>query len=127
MGGSGLVEALQCCYGPNSIAQMISGKAVSRAIRGHFLIESALTVILLRHVISCADILYQLVVWLSKFYLQFLKSTGSRRRVFEMANQLPGHSDSVGYYTLAQQTIMHTQNSLQNYKHMAKFVLQFSI
>jgi len=31
MGGSGFVEALECCYGPNSVAKMIAGKAVSRA------------------------------------------------------------------------------------------------
>ena len=30
-GGSGFVEALECCYGPNSVAQMIAGKVVSRA------------------------------------------------------------------------------------------------
>jgi len=52
MGGSGLVEALECCYGPNCVGQMISGKAVSRAVRGHFLVESALTVILLRHIMG---------------------------------------------------------------------------
>ena len=36
-GGSGLVGALECCYGSNSVAQMIAGKVVSRAIHGHFL------------------------------------------------------------------------------------------
>jgi len=52
MGGSGLVGALECCYGSNSVAQIFAGKVVSRAIHGHFLIESALTVILLRHVMG---------------------------------------------------------------------------
>jgi len=52
---SGLVEALECCYGPKSVAQMIAGKAVSRAIRRHFLIESALTVILSRHVMGISS------------------------------------------------------------------------
>ena len=28
-GGSDLVGALECCYGSNSVAQMIAGKAVS--------------------------------------------------------------------------------------------------
>ena len=42
MKGSGLEEALEQVYGTNAIAHMMSGKAVSRALRGHFLVESAL-------------------------------------------------------------------------------------
>ena len=42
MDGSGLVEALQCCYGPVATSHMMTGKAVVRAIRGHFSVESAL-------------------------------------------------------------------------------------
>ena len=42
---SGLSEALECCYGSNAVI-WISGKAVSRAIRAHILIESALYVLL---------------------------------------------------------------------------------
>ena len=41
--GSGLEEALHCVYGPNAITHMMSGKAVSMALRGHFLLEAALT------------------------------------------------------------------------------------
>ena len=41
MNGSGLHELLETCYGPNSIDHM-SGKAVSRDLRGHFLVEAAL-------------------------------------------------------------------------------------
>ena len=43
MKGSGLEEALGTVYGPNAVTHMITGKAVSRALRGHFLIEAALT------------------------------------------------------------------------------------
>ena len=43
MKGSGLEEALGCVYGPNAVTHMMSGKAVSRALRGHFLLEAALT------------------------------------------------------------------------------------
>ena len=32
MCGSGLADALQCCYGPNTVAQMMTGRAVARAI-----------------------------------------------------------------------------------------------
>ena len=42
MKGSGLEEALETAYGPNAVTQMMSGKAVSRALRGHFLVEAAL-------------------------------------------------------------------------------------
>ena len=40
MKGSGLEEALETVYGPNAVAHMISGKAISRALRGHFLVEA---------------------------------------------------------------------------------------
>ena len=43
MKGSGFEEALGCVYGPNAVTHMMSGKVVSRALRGHFLLESALT------------------------------------------------------------------------------------
>ena len=45
MDGSGLSELLATCCGPNAVIHMLSGKAVSRAIRGgggHFLVEAAL-------------------------------------------------------------------------------------
>ena len=42
MKGSGLEEALEMIYGPNAVNHMMAGKAISRALRGHFLIESAL-------------------------------------------------------------------------------------
>lgn len=42
MKGSGLEEALETVYGPNAVNHMMSGKAISRALRGHFLVEAAL-------------------------------------------------------------------------------------
>lgn len=48
MKGSGLSEALQTSYGRNAVEHMMSGKAVSRALRGHFLASSALTTKLLK-------------------------------------------------------------------------------
>jgi len=41
MKGSGLEEALEQFYGPNAVMHMMSGKAVSRALCGYFLVESA--------------------------------------------------------------------------------------
>ena len=43
MKGSGLEEALGCVYGPKAVTHMMSGKAVSRALHGYFLLEAALT------------------------------------------------------------------------------------
>ena len=40
MWGSGLSEALQEIYGTNAVKHVISGKAIGRALRGHFLVGS---------------------------------------------------------------------------------------
>ena len=50
MNGSGLSNVLETAYGPNAISHMMSGKAVSRAIRGHFLVDSALMIKLMQKV-----------------------------------------------------------------------------
>ena len=43
MKGSGLEELLETVYGENTVQHiMMTGKAVSRALRGHFLAEAAL-------------------------------------------------------------------------------------
>ena len=55
MAGSGISEASECCYGPNAVIQMLSGKAVARAVRGHFLVESALTTVLLKSVLDSTE------------------------------------------------------------------------
>ena len=47
MKGSGISEVLGTVYGSNAVEHMISGKAVSRALRGHFLVLSALNTKLL--------------------------------------------------------------------------------
>ena len=47
MSGSGLNEVMQTVYAANSVVHMLSGKAVQRAIRGHMLIDNALTVLLI--------------------------------------------------------------------------------
>jgi len=47
MVGAGLSEALETCYGPVTVTHMMTGKAYSKAMRGHFLVESALMVLLM--------------------------------------------------------------------------------
>ena len=53
MKGSGLEEALETAYGHNSVTHMISGKAISRALRGHFLVEAALVNKLISALLPC--------------------------------------------------------------------------
>ena len=52
MKGSGLEDALEEPYGKSTVPDLISGKAVSRALRGHFLVESALVCQLMVPLIS---------------------------------------------------------------------------
>ena len=48
MAGTGLSNLLEMIYGENAVKHMMTGKAVSRELRGHFLIESVLTKKLLK-------------------------------------------------------------------------------
>ena len=47
MAGSGLEELLEVVYAGNTVCHMMSGKAVSRAVRGHMLVDAALNTMLL--------------------------------------------------------------------------------
>ena len=47
MKGSGFTECLQIIYGENTVIHIESGKAISRSLRGHFLLQSALYCLLL--------------------------------------------------------------------------------
>ena len=51
--GSGLEEALETTYGPDTVTHMMSGKAISRARRGHFLVEGALVNKLVSALLPC--------------------------------------------------------------------------
>lgn len=42
MSGTGLAELLESVYAPNAVGHMLSGKAVTRAFRGHCLVDAAL-------------------------------------------------------------------------------------
>ena len=53
MKGSELEEALETAYGPNAVTHMISGKAISRALRCHFLVEAALVNKLMSALLPC--------------------------------------------------------------------------
>ena len=47
MQNTGLNEAIEIVYGGNTVRQMICGKAVAQARRGHFLLDAALNILLL--------------------------------------------------------------------------------
>ena len=47
MANSGLSEALETIYAKNTIEPMMSGKAIARAIRAHFIVDAVLTSLLL--------------------------------------------------------------------------------
>ncbi|CAC5392561.1 unnamed protein product [Mytilus coruscus] len=47
MSGSGLAKLMETVYAPNAVSHMLTGKAVARAVRGHFLIYNALTALLM--------------------------------------------------------------------------------
>ena len=47
MHDSELKETLETIYAPNAVTHILSGKAVSRAVRGHFIVDSALNPLVL--------------------------------------------------------------------------------
>ncbi|CAG2240639.1 unnamed protein product [Mytilus edulis] len=46
MNSSGLSELLETVYASTAVGHMLSGKAISRAVRGHFLTQTALTLLI---------------------------------------------------------------------------------
>ena len=55
MQNSGLKELLSTVYADNSVGHMLDGKAISRAIRGHFLVDDALNTLSLEKLINSED------------------------------------------------------------------------
>lgn len=55
MEGSGLQDTLEMIYAPNTVLQIISGKAYSRAIRGHILTDWALNTLLFTELYGTED------------------------------------------------------------------------
>ena len=54
--GSGLEQLLEKVYGKNTVNHMLTGKAISRGLRGHFLVDSALRMILLQSIFPKATV-----------------------------------------------------------------------
>ncbi|CAG2204334.1 unnamed protein product [Mytilus edulis] len=47
MSGSGLMNIFETVYASTAVSHMLSGKAIARAVRGHFLLDTALTALIL--------------------------------------------------------------------------------
>ncbi|KAJ8886934.1 hypothetical protein PR048_013148 [Dryococelus australis] len=52
MAGSGLEDVLQTVYGSNTVNHLLTSKAVSRAFRGHMLVDSAFSSMILSDILS---------------------------------------------------------------------------
>lgn len=52
MAGSGIEEVLELLYAKNAVPHILSGKAVARAFRGHFLVDAALNAMLVSDTFS---------------------------------------------------------------------------
>ena len=59
MQGSDLGEILEAIYARNTIPHMLSGKAVSRAIRGHLVVDSALNTMLIARAYAISQSLFE--------------------------------------------------------------------
>jgi len=57
MAGSGLEELLGTVYGPDTVVAMMNGNAVSRAVRGHLLVQGALVVKLVQTILDSDQLL----------------------------------------------------------------------
>ena len=49
MNGSGLRQVMDLIYAEDTVPHLLSGKAISRGIRAHFLIDAALNILLLKN------------------------------------------------------------------------------
>ena len=56
MAGAGLTDILEISYGPNTVCHIMSGKAVSRALCGFFLVDAALAVLLIRLLLPSSEL-----------------------------------------------------------------------
>ena len=53
--GSGSTDLFEQCYGQNTVLHMLSGKAISRAVRGFILVDYALSTMLMEEVFQKMD------------------------------------------------------------------------
>ena len=56
MASSGLQELLEMIYASNVVVHMLTGKAIARAVRGHFIIDAALNAMILSRIYHVSDV-----------------------------------------------------------------------
>ena len=49
MDSSGLQEMFESFYAPNAVVHMLSGKAIARAVRAHFIVDAALNALMMKN------------------------------------------------------------------------------
>ncbi|KAH3731250.1 hypothetical protein DPMN_057258 [Dreissena polymorpha] len=54
MQNTGLQELLETVYAPNAVVHILSGKAVSRVVRSHILVDDALNTLILEKILPAA-------------------------------------------------------------------------
>lgn len=59
MTGTGLEECLETVYASNSVTHMLSGKSIQRAVRGHFLVNTALNALITKK----AETIFPYIDW----------------------------------------------------------------
>ena len=66
MNNTGLSELLESVYAPAAVIHMLSGKAISRAIRGHFLVYTALALLMITEINEIDINILDKIHWVDK-------------------------------------------------------------
>ena len=67
MGGSGIEELLEQIYASNVIHHILSGKAFSRALRGHLLVDTVLQTLIVEDMVESSLITEEIIERLASF------------------------------------------------------------
>ncbi|KAG1670841.1 hypothetical protein GQR58_016642 [Nymphon striatum] len=77
MEGSGISECLQMVYGENAVVHILSGKAVSRALRAHFLLQSSLMLKIIASIIQEQHVSEEDLAGINTLYDSFVNGKSS--------------------------------------------------
>ena len=75
MENSGLTNVLEQIYGENTVQHMLTGKAYSRALRGHLIVDTALNTLIVDVLKLTVDSSTELLQHSDEIYQQFLKGS----------------------------------------------------
>ena len=88
MKGSGISQCLQVVYGENAVKHMVSGKAIARALRGHFLLQSALRLQIIKQLTQEEIISQEDLQVIKTSYQNFIKNQLEHTINFELMERL---------------------------------------